>query len=535
MSVAGPSVAGAPAVPTTPDARRRLPRMVAVALTLASALLFGLCFPRARLHLLAWVALVPFLVAIRDAPPVTAMLLAWTWTVAAAYAVGDWFAGSLATYYQQPLVVGVAFFVGVSCLMAAPYYVAFAACYRALARRTGPALPLLAAAAWVAAELGRSRLLTGNPWALFGYSQVGVDAVVQVADVTGVYGVSFALVAVNAALVELWACRRGGRRRALAGAFFAGLVVVGLLAYGRWRLATVEPVPPGARPVTVAMVQGNLDVGTTWRSEFYGRNLDTYLRLTYGALVQARPELVFWPENAFTFFIEEEPLYRHAIARVLVSSGAQLVAGGPRFERADVPRYYNSVFLVSPDGTVLASYDKQHLVPFAEYFPVPALDFLRRRFARVRELTAGGAARLLPTRAGPAGVTICNEAMFPETAAARVRAGAVFLVDPAHDTWLTPKFSAQQFDIVTLRAIEQRRYLIRASTSGPSALVDPLGRVVVRTDVFTRTAITGTVAPRTTVTPYCRVGDLFAYGCVLAVAGALLRRRISFARWRKRH
>jgi len=495
------------------------------ALTLTSAFLFGLCFPLWRLHLLAWIALAPFLAGVRNAAPGRALVLGWLWTIAAAAAVGNWFPGSLAAYYQQPLIVGFGFFLGVSCLMAAPYYMAFAVCYGWLARSPGPALPLVTAAAWVAAELARSRLLTGNPWALFGYSQVGVDPMVQVADLTGVYGVSFTLVAVNVLLVELWARRGDGWRPLLPSIGLVGVVVAGVLAYGQWRLATLDRMPEGARPIDVAMVQGNVDIGTQWHSDFYGRNLDVYLDLTSRVLEETAPELVFWPENAFTFFLDEEPTYRHAIARVLAASGAQLIAGGPRFEAADGRRFYNSVFLLSADGSVLAHYDKVRLVPFAEYFPVPALDLLRRRFGRVREITPGTSQAPLPTRGGPAGVMICNEAMFPEIARARVRDGAVFLVDPAHDTWLTAKFSAQQFDIVTLRAVEQRRYLIRASTSGPSAIVDPLGRVPVRTDVFQRTVATGTVVPRTGMTPYGRLGDLFAYGCVVVVLTALLWRR----------
>ena len=129
--------------------------------------------------------------------------------------------------------------------------------------------------------------------------------------------------------------------------------------------------------------------------------------------------------------------------------------------------------------------DKERLLPFAEYFPFPQLDFVRRRFGEVKEFSPGTTARLLPTAIGPAGVTVCNEAMFPDVAAARARAGAAYLVDPANDTWLTPRFSAQQFDIVTLRSVEQRRWLVRASTSGPSAIVDPLGRVTARSQFLT--------------------------------------------------
>jgi len=497
---------------------------VSLALTALSAVAYGLAFPTTSLRLLAWVALMPFFAALRCATVGRALALGWVWTTVAAYVVGDWFASSIARYYAQPIAVGIAFFFGVSSLMAAPYYMAFAACYRVLVRRRGAAAPFLVAAAWVGAEIARTTFMTGNPWALLGYSQIGVDRLVQIADVTGVYGITFALVSVNAALVELCYAGESHRRPALLGAAAAAIMVTALLGYGQLRLSAAADEE--GRPVTVAMIQGNLDLGTEWRADFYGSNLGTYLRLTHGAITRHEPEIVFWPESALTFFLEEEPLYRQTIASVLAPRQAQLVVGGVRKLGQYEPfSYYNSVFLLSPEGAILATYEKQRLVPFGEYFPFAGLDVLNRRFARVREFTPAPPSAPLPTVAGPAGVMICNEAMFPEIAAERVREGAVYLVDPAHDTWLTPKFSAQQFDIVRLRTVEQRRYLVRASTSGPSAIVDPFGRVIVRTEFFTSTAIGGHIRPRTTVTPYYRVGDLFAYGCVLVALWTWVARR----------
>jgi apolipoprotein N-acyltransferase len=497
--------------------------------TLVSAVLYGLAFPPAALRGLAWVALVPFFVSVRRAGWAGAAGLAWLWTVAAADPVGDWFPRSVSTYYQQPLAIGVGFFAGVSSIMAAPYFVAFAACYRACARRGGASLPLLAAAAWVAGEVARTTLLTGNPWALFGYSQARVAPVVQIADVTGIYGVSFVLVAVNAALAEAWqALRMRPRplRRALAGLAGAGLAAGTVLGYGGWRLQQARSAGAGPPGITVGIVQGNLDLGSQWRQDFYGRNLEAYMRLTHAVLEAERPRVVFWPESAMTFFLDEEPLYRAAIARVLAAAGAQLVAGAPRFVGSEHrPIYYNTAFLLAPDGTILGWYDKQRLLPFAEYFPLGSSELLRRRFARVREFAPGVSSALLPTPAGRAGIVICNEAVFPDIAAARVRAGADYLVNLANDTWVSdPKFSEQLFDIVSIRAVEQRRYLVRASTSGFSAIVDPWGRAQAMTPPFTQAWLAGTVRGADTVTAYCRVGDAFALACVAAAgAGALAR------------
>ncbi len=503
-------------------------RLLALLLaTLASAALYGLAFPPTAHPLLAWVALVPFLVAVRNAPSVRmAAFLGWAWQGLMAYAVADWLPRAVATYYEQPAIVGVAFFFGVFSIMGAPYYVAFAAWYRALGGAAGRAWPLLVAAAWVAAELGRGKPLTANPWALLGYSQVDVKPLIQIADVTGVYGVSFVLAAVNAALAESWlALGRPGPavRRAAAGLGAAALTVAAVAGYGVLRLREAPAADAGS--VAVAIAQGNLDLGSQWRQELYGRNLDVYLRLTADVERQEPAPLVVWPENAMTFFVADEPLYRRALGRLLTPLGAELLAGGPRSSGGDAPVYHNSTFLLGPDGEIVASYDKQYLLPFAEYFPFARLDFLRRRFARVRVFTSGDAPVLLPTVAGRAGVVICNEAVFPEIVAARVRAGADFLVNLANDTWLGDrKYSLQAFDVVTFRAVEQRRFLVRASTAGPSAVIDPWGRVTVRTEPFTRAAVVGRVAPRQGLTPYARVGDAFAFGATVVALAALLRR-----------
>ncbi|NNL65605.1 MAG: hypothetical protein HKP30_05135 [Myxococcales bacterium] len=185
-------------------------------------------------------------------------------------------------------------------------------------------------------------------------------------------------------------------------------------------------------------------------------------------------------------------------------------------------RFFNTTYVFDPQGEVRGRYDKQYLVPFTEYFPFQ-IDFLRRQFGRAREFAHGEPGPPLETRAGPAGIAVCNEAMLPEVVSDRVSAGAAYLVNPSNDSWLADEqYSEMQFDVVTVRAIEQRRYLIRASTSGPSAVVDPWGRVRVRSEPLTRSVIVGGVRPRSDRTLYNRVGDAFAFACAAAVALALI-------------
>jgi apolipoprotein N-acyltransferase len=396
-----------------------------------------------------------------------------------------------------------------------------------------PLLPWLGAAAWVTAELGRGRLLTdtpffiGNPWGLVGYSQAGLDPVTQVASLFGVYGVSFVVASSNAAVAETWRARAS---LTTAPARAAGRLAIGLapgalaVAFGVVALARADAE---AGPATrVAVVQGNLDIGSRWRPELYGANLEVYLDLTRAAIERHRPELVLWPEAAMTFFVEDEPLYRRALGAAL-PEGVELVAGAPRTEgEGREARYYNTTYAFDDGGEVRDRYDKEYLVPFTEYFPL-RIDFLRRQFGRAREFTRGAAdPPPLATRAGPAGVAVCNEAMLPEVVSQRVRDGAAWLVNPSNDSWLADaQYSEMQFDVVTLRSIEQRRTLVRASTSGPSAVVDPWGRVRVRSEPLVRSVIVSEVRSREGLTLYNRWGDAFAFACVVVAVAAAWRDR----------
>ena len=144
----------------------------------------------------------------------------------------------------------------------------------------------------------------------------------------------------------------------------------------------------------------------------------------------------------------------------------------------------------------------------------------------MQTFTPGAATPPLPTRAGPAGVLLCNEAMLPELASARVRDGAAYLVNPSNDTWIpSRRFVDHLFDIVRLRAIEQRRFLVRASTSGPSAIVDPWGRVQARSEPFSQAVVNGWIRPQRERSLYSRIGDTFACLCAAGVLLALAAAR----------
>jgi apolipoprotein N-acyltransferase len=235
---------------------------------------------------------------------------------------------------------------------------------------------------------------------------------------------------------------------------------------------------------------------------------------------------VVWPESALTFFLEDEQAYRAYLGALLERVRGQLVTGGPRVARSGDGRstvYHNAAFLVTSNGAIGAVYEKQFLVPFAEYFPWPRLDFLRREFGRVREFAPGADPVLLPSVAGPLGVMICNEAMLGENAIDRVRSGAEVLVALANDSWVGElQYADIALEMTRLRAVEVRRWLVRSSTSGPSAIVDPVGRLVDERGFGRAGTVQGDVVARHGLTVYARIGDAFAWGAAVVVAIALV-------------
>lgn len=510
---------------------------LALAATLLSSGLFGLAFPPNGMRALAFVCLVPLLLALRSGGAARAMGLAWLWAVASAWAIAPFFASSLAAYYERPVWVGVLAGMAIFSVMASAYYMAFALMFRALPWRVTLAGPLLVAAAWTSVELARGRLFTGssfligNPWGLLGYTHAS-GSLAQVASWTGVYGISFAIVAVNAGLAGLLEAARDRERSMRTAAWAALLAAFPAVAFAlagavALRAAREPSENEGLREV--AVVQGNVSIGTVWLSEYFGKNLDVYIELSKSALKAGAPRTLVWPESSVHFNLESEPIYRGAIAKLLHAGDVELIVGGPGRGADPQTPTFSSVFLVSPEGEITARYDKEILLPFAEYYPFGSSVLMQRYIGGARTYSPGAPNPApLDTRLGRAGLLVCNEAMLPEVAAARVRAGAEILVSPSNDSWIAGEgFAEHMLAVVGLRAIEQRRYLVRASTSGPSAVVDPFGRVPVRTKANLPYVLRGAVRPERELTPYARLGDAFAVACALVVAAALLLRAVA--------
>jgi apolipoprotein N-acyltransferase len=410
--------------------------------------------------------------------------------------VAWWFGPMLSRFFQIPPALGAAGFVAAGVVWIGLYTAAFAAWVAWLARRRA-AGPLLVAAGWVACELARSRVWVGCPWALAAYSQAGAPRLLQIADAAGPYGVGWLVAAVNASVAGLVEPALRPRRPWPSVAAVA-LALAATLVYGGWRLGRSYGT---GEPFQVAVVQG----GEEPRSPTRGgeARVATYVTLTRGALA-AHPRLVVWPENAFEGFLQEGSAARDAVLALSRDSGADVILGGPYYTwRGSGPRFRNAVFLVR-DGRLAGRYDKFHLVPFAE-----------------RRYEPGPGPQVLYTAVGPVGAFVCFEAMYPERVRGFAARGAVLLANLSNDAWLGAASAAEHhLAMAALRAVENRRWLVRATTTGISAVVDPRGRITARTRYDGSGILVAPVRVSAARTPYQRWGDAGAW-TAMSIAIAL--------------
>ncbi len=516
---------------------------------LASGLLLSLSLPNLEFWPLAWVALVPLLLAIEGCGPADAARLGFAAGLVHAATIIYWVAYTMHTYGGLPWVAGVAVMFVLAAYLAL-YPAAWAVGLASVAgrrRSAGGPLPLatllLAAPLWVALEWLRSWLLTGFPWMLLGYSQYRQLPVIQVADLGGVYAVSFLVLAGNVAAYALVrALTAKGRAGATAAVVAAVAALIGgSLAYGRTALARVEAAAAAGPSLPVGIVQGNVEQGVKWEPAYQAATLEVYRAVT-AELAAAGVRLVVWPETAVPAFFQTDPSVRPVVLATARAAGVDLLFGAPSAELRPPARageepgvvLFNSAYLVGADGGVRGRYDKQHLVPFGEYVPLPGLLFFVNRL--VEGIGDFGAGHGMPViAAGPArlGVLICYEAIFPDLARRVAADGVTILVNITNDAWFGRTAAPRQhLAQAALRAAELKLPLVRAANTGVSAIIAPTGRIEKTLGLFTRGSLAGTIPLPATArsrTLYARVGDRFAQGCALVAASLLVA-----AAWRVR-
>ena len=520
------------------------------AAAILSAALLELPFPLAGplplwRTVFAWFGLVPLLCAVlrassagRPRPLLRAFLLAYLcgvlWYMGNCY----WIRNTMMHYGDMPLMAPTLLLVGFS-LVLGLYFGLFGLGVALVRRATGDPRMALAAAPflWAGLELAAARI-TSVPWDQLGYSQVDNALVNQLAPWTGVYGISFVLVAVNAlisggALLD----RKMGRR--VWGAAGAVLLVAG----GAGVLVTP---PKPAATVAAVLIQPNLDVENTgdwlkpgeWNSHIaeFKRLVSaaTSTKQTYisgipqtGALKQeiipspraTNPDLVVWPESPAPFF-ETEPRFQQSMADVAHQTHAPLIVNaiGSDYSQSEHEwQYYVSAVVFGADGVEIGRYDKIHLVPFGEYIPFQQyLTFARKLTGRVSKFTRGDERKVFRLNGHRYGIFICYESVFADEVRQFAQLGAEVLVNISDDGWYGDTSAPwQHLNMVRMRAIENRRWILRDTNTGVTAVIDPEGRVRQSIPRHQFDALSAQYGFRDDVTFYTAHGDVFAWLCAI--------------------
>jgi len=482
-----------------------------------SGLLLVLSFPPIDLYPLAWFALVPFLLSIHRLSSKEAFKAGFFLGLVYFFGTTYWIYHSMHEYGGMGLVLSVVIVLALAAYLAL-YPAGFACLFSAKIKRSRMPAVLLAPAMWVSLEYLRSYFLTGFPWSSLGYSQWKFLSFIQVADITGVYGLSFLIVAVNAAVADYFILKSRVREMPL---FPTSYTVMGLMvfllgiifvfSYGFFRLN--EKVP--GVPLKASLVQGNIDQGKKWDARYRKEVFAIYQKLTSGALVDS-PELIVWPESSLPWALDERDPNVDALREFEAASGTPFIIGAIREKVKDTGIYANSAALIEA-GNMPYVYDKIHLVPFGEYVPMKrVLFFVNKLSDAIGQYEPGSEYRRGVIRQGEFATLICYEIVFPGLVRKFFRDGGDFMVTITNDAWFGGTSGPyQHWSMAALRAVENRKPVIRAANSGISGFFSSKGEVIKQTKLFERKTLTAeiTTDPRTTF--YSRFGDLLAYICIL--------------------
>ncbi len=486
-----------------------------IILSSVSGILLVLGFPPFDLYPLAWIAIVPLLISLQGknvrSSFFTGMLTGLVYFTGTIY----WVSHSMLVYGNIPALLSYLALL-LLCLCLALYIGTFSMLFNFLSRNSRLPATLTVPVLWVSLEFLRTYALTGFPWAMLGYTQYSFLPLIQVADVTGVYGVSFLVAAANGALYDLTFLRRrkpaGIRLSRLAGIIIFLFVVTASLLYGTEKLKGGE----SGEKIRVSIVQGNIEQDKKWNPDFQREVIDKYKELTTRTL-PFNPDIIIWPESAMPFVFG----YDKTLTRELITFQKQLntylLFGSVLVKDGNKDMLSNSAVLLSPTGSVVSVYDKMHLVPFGEYVPLRRFfPFIGKMVAAIGDFVRGNKSTVMQTPFAKIGNLICYEIIFPDLARKVTERGANLLVTITNDAWFGRTAAPyQHFSMAVFRAIENRVPVARSANTGISGFIDSRGRIMSKSDIFVDAILTEEISVGQERSFYSKYGDIFAFSCMI--------------------
>lgn len=507
-------------------------------IALISGAAIGTAYPPLPLGALAWIGFVPMLAvleaSLQKQKRWMGVLYAFGW---AWHGAANWWVLSWQRQTDPYLMVA-----GAALWIVHPLFLIPALALYAILRRRGmrqnTALVFMVLA-FVAIEWLHSLGDLSYPWLALGYTQLRMIALVQIAEVTGVWGISGIVIALNAT-VFAWIARTLEQREALYAPLRAslhlGVRMLGVLAvpllYGIVRLLAITPT--GAQPLHVALVQPSINPWQKWTYADMRSMLEQHLWLMDSLRRTTRFELALWSETAIPV-----NLLDGAGAELLSrfrtwcdSTGVAVLTGFADIEQYRPLRAYNAAVLIAPRAESFPVHRKSRLTPFGEYMPfsdiVPSLAKALQWSVGISSWVKGPGARPLPlaNAAGDTvariGVMICIESIYPDYCADYVRRGADVLAVITNDAWYDGTTGPDQhFAIAQMRAIETRRFVARCANSGITGFISPWGTIIASAPAQAVTAIAAPVFPQDDITLYVRWGNWLPQAALVAAVGVL--------------
>ena len=486
-----------------------------------SGCLLVLCFPAVDFFAVAWIALVPFLLSLYGKSPKqafkTGVVLGMPYFLGTLY----WIYYSINHYGGMSLIGSLAVVV-LLCLYLSLYTGMFGLLFSIAIRRTKLPALLIAPVFWVVLEFLRSYIFTGFPWSSIGYTQYKFLTIIQIADITGIYGVSFLIVAVNGALADIFLIKKRTRdmplfplSQTVIGFSVLFLFIVSTIVYGQIRLLEQRP----GRLFRASIVQGDIEQDKKWEPSYQNQVMRVYEDLSLKAAISSSPSLIVWPETSVPFFFIADTEYTQGLVDFQRRLNTYLLFGTVLIKGKTDDRLVlsNSAVLLDNTGRVDYVYDKIHLVPFGEYVPLRnMLFFINKLVVGIGDYVSGDSYLRARTPFGDFSTLICYEIIFPGLVRKFFSDGGDFMVNITNDAWFGKTAGPyQHFSMAVFRAVENRKPIIRAANTGISGFIDSNGRILSRTGLFQRTALTADMKTDFYRSFYSMYGDLFSYVCII--------------------
>ncbi len=495
-------------------------KMFAFMPPVAAGILVALSFPGAGLYPLAWFAFVPLLLSIWQKDWKSAFKSGFVFGICYFFGTLYWIYHSINHFGGISFLASIAL-VFLLCAYLSIFTAVFSSLFSLAYQKTALPALCIAPVLWVTLEFARSYALTGFPWSSIGYSQYRFLPLIQVADITGIYGISFILLALNGAFADLLLTKKRLAKMPLfplsytvAGGACLFCLVAAVLGYGYYRLHEQRP----GNPFKISVVQGNIAQERKWEPVFQNEVMHIHEELTRKVLSE-HPALIVWPETAIPFAFGSDVPNTERLLRFQKQTGTPLLFGSilVKSSRQQRTELTNSAILLNKEGQKVYSYDKIHLVPFGEYVPLRnVLFFVDKLVVGIGDYISGKQYLRAETDFGSFGTVICYEIIFPGLVRKFFIRGGDVIVTITNDAWFGRTAGPfQHFSMAVFRAIENRKPLVRAANTGISGFIDSNGRIISSSTIFTRQAMTETIITDRSLTFYTKFGDLFSYLCIV--------------------